>query len=144
MKRVTKKRLLWIGAVIVASVIVIIINDHLDDQRIRRRNLASGWCDELERALLIYKDDYPSVPITPAVLRQAAKEANISKDGKPLLDPWGHPYELRGSGTNDWRNVWSAGPDGKSGTKDDIHGRMRVAIERGSWFPWGIPVRGGM
>jgi len=39
-----------------------------------------------------------------------------------LLDPWGHPYHYRLPGMHnpDSFDVWSVGPDGVDGTKDDI------------------------
>ena len=35
-------------------------------------------------------------------------------------DPWGNPYRYQQPGTNADFDVWSAGPDGTSGTADDI------------------------
>ncbi|MGH7952451.1 MAG: type II secretion system major pseudopilin GspG [Limisphaerales bacterium] len=38
------------------------------------------------------------------------------------LDPWGHPYlySFPGKHNSNGYDLWSAGPDGKSGTDDDI------------------------
>jgi len=52
----------------------------------------------------------------------------IKADAVPL-DPWGHPYEYafpssHGQGVGKY-DVWSDGPDGTSGTADDI----------GNWMP---------
>jgi hypothetical protein len=38
--------------------------------------------------------------------------------GKPLRDPWGHPYQIRRSGSV--VNVVSGGPDGRIDTADDL------------------------
>jgi hypothetical protein len=38
--------------------------------------------------------------------------------GSRLQDPWGHPYQVRRTGTG--ASVISAGPDGKFGTPDDL------------------------
>ena len=43
----------------------------------------------------------------------------VQKSGKPIpLDPWEHPYEYKPNGTE--FDLRSAGPDGQSGTEDDI------------------------
>ncbi len=43
----------------------------------------------------------------------------VQKLGKPVpLDPWDHQYEYKPSGTE--FDLRSAGPDGQSGTEDDI------------------------
>jgi hypothetical protein len=38
--------------------------------------------------------------------------------GKPLRDPWGHPYQIRRTGSG--VSVVSGGPDGRIGTADDL------------------------
>jgi general secretion pathway protein G len=45
-----------------------------------------------------------------------------SEGGKTPVDPWGTPYLYRypGSHNTDRYDVWSAGPDRKEGTADDI------------------------
>jgi general secretion pathway protein G len=42
--------------------------------------------------------------------------------GKLPLDPWKNPYQYSYPGTHnkDGYDLWSMGPDGKDGTKDDI------------------------
>ena len=44
------------------------------------------------------------------------------KPDKELLDPWKQPYRYRCPGLHNPNSydVWSIGPDGKSGTDDDI------------------------
>jgi general secretion pathway protein G len=43
-------------------------------------------------------------------------------DGKIPKDPWGNDYlyECPGTHNRDAYDLWSAGPDGVSGTEDDI------------------------
>ena len=41
-----------------------------------------------------------------------------SMTSKPIVDPWGNPYEIRYRGGMNY-SVQSAGPDGKRGTEDD-------------------------
>jgi hypothetical protein len=40
--------------------------------------------------------------------------------GRPLRDPWGHPYQIRRTGSS--VSVVSGGPDGRIGTADDLAG----------------------
>jgi hypothetical protein len=42
--------------------------------------------------------------------------------GRPLQDPWGHPYQVRRTGTGPAgaASVISSGPDGRIGTADDL------------------------
>ncbi|MBI4572600.1 MAG: DUF4388 domain-containing protein [candidate division NC10 bacterium] len=52
----------------------------------------------------------------------------VRTQGRPFQDPWGHPYQVRRTGTADGAGpgagvgvrVASAGPDGRIGTPDDI------------------------
>ncbi|WP_206108038.1 type II secretion system protein GspG [Paludisphaera soli] len=37
-----------------------------------------------------------------------------------LTDPWGRPYQYRAEANSDRILVWSMGPDGRSGTSDDV------------------------
>ena len=42
--------------------------------------------------------------------------------GRPIQDPWGHPYQVRrtGTGPDGAASVISSGPDGRIGTADDL------------------------
>ncbi len=42
----------------------------------------------------------------------------LSPLGRPISDPWGHPYQIRRSGAG--VTLLSAGPDGRIGTSDDL------------------------
>jgi general secretion pathway protein G len=96
-----------------------------------RRKMAEQEIYGLDTALDMFKTDngyYPSG--TNALNDLMVKPAGATnwhqyyegRDGKILLDPWGHAflYEYPGKhGTNAY-DLSSAGPDGKFGTEDDI------------------------
>jgi len=46
----------------------------------------------------------------------------VKTHDKISLDPWGNPYQYQYPGTNnpDTFDLWSCGPDGISGTDDDV------------------------
>ncbi len=67
-------------------------------------------------------EDLYKQPADPAV---AEKWKGPYVEGKEIpKDPWGNPYGYRASGdelrNKDSFDLWSAGPDGKDGTEDDI------------------------
>lgn len=79
--------------------------------------------------LMAYKaatGDYPTGEESLAVLLQPNAKAGINEPllrGKDaLLDPWGRPYLYKCPGVKRpyAYDLWSAGPDGKDGTEDDI------------------------
>lgn len=79
--------------------------------------------------LTAYNKDVGNYPSTEEGL-QALIQAPAGKQGRwrgPYLrnlpeDPWGNPYQYRAPGTRNPRSydIWSNGPDGQSGTADDI------------------------
>ena len=89
----------------------------------------------VQQALDMYKVDNRSYPSTEeglkALLEKPADEARgvawdgpyLSEDTLPV-DPWGNSYRYEYPPTHgknrDMPNIWSAGPDGKDSTEDDI------------------------
>ncbi len=89
----------------------------------------------IEQALDYYKTELRNYPSTEeglgALLKKPADEARAQNWGGPYLDedalpvdPWGNAFRYEfppthGSST-DKPNIWSAGPDGKDETEDDI------------------------
>lgn len=80
-------------------------------------------------AFRIHNGRYPSTAEGLVALAQAPRglEASwhgpyIESDYRKLLDPWGHLYQYRSPGTHNPNgyDIWSLGPDGVSGTADDI------------------------
>ena len=67
----------------------------------------------------MYRSDYGRYPTNLQALTKAGPTGEPYLTG-PLLDPWGRPYQYGvTTGTPPYR-LWSAGPDGVSGTPDDI------------------------
>ncbi len=98
--------------------------------------------NSLKPSLFSYKLDVGDYPSTgeglQALLTAPAGKADRwrrpymdSPSGKVPLDPWGHEYQYAYPGTKNKGeyDLWSMGPDGQSGTADDI----------GNWPP---PVEG--
>ncbi|HWA07840.1 MAG TPA: type II secretion system major pseudopilin GspG [Opitutaceae bacterium] len=97
--------------------------------------------NSLKPALFAYKLDVGDYPSTQeglqALLTPPAGKADRwrrkyidSNTGKPPLDPWGREYQYAYPGVKnkDDYDLWSMGPDGQSGTADDI-GNWPVAAE---------------
>jgi hypothetical protein len=82
----------------------------LDQVRMVRARAELG---ELARDLERYVAATGSYPASLDLL--AARDPAL---GGRLLDPWGHPYQIRR--TDAGAAVFSAGPDGRSGTPDDL------------------------
>jgi len=89
--------------------------------------------DSLRVPLLRYRMDMGDYPTTAqgleALLQAPANSGTRWKGpylqvrgGSKQLDPWGQPYEYRGPGLKNPASydVFSAGPDRKAGTEDDI------------------------
>jgi hypothetical protein len=82
----------------------------LDRVRIARAQADLG---ELTRDLEQYLAATGGVPASLEVL--ATRDPSL---GRRLQDPWGHPYQIRRTETG--ASVFSAGPDGRVGTSDDL------------------------
>jgi general secretion pathway protein G len=79
----------------------------------------------------MYQQDVDSYPSTQsgleALRRQPSDVSSSNKWSGPYistevpLDPWGRPYQYLAPGKNNPDfDIWSMGPDGQSGTADDI------------------------
>jgi general secretion pathway protein G len=76
---------------------------------------ATTACGELRTKVQSYQVDHTGVCPT---LQAMKDEKEIDKTFSDN-DPWGHPYDISCEGGEIY--VSSMGPDGKSGTKDDIN-----------------------
>ena len=79
----------------------------------------------IKTALDLYKDDTGNFPRYLADLSQKPKEATNWHGPyleKVPVDPWGDPYVYQNPGRHKSRSydLFSDGPDGKPGTRDDI------------------------
>ena len=94
------------------------------------RNAAETQIGNFKRSLQLYAMDIRSFPATqqglqslvapPADLKNPArwKKGYLDSDTVPL-DPWDNPYQYELLDADTFR-IWSMGPDGSSGTDDDI------------------------
>lgn len=92
------------------------------------------YINTLSNALNMYQLHVGQYPTTEqgldALLNAPSDLLDQNKWGGPYLkdnaqthDPWGNPYQYEspgGSRSRDGFEVWSVGPDGQSGTEDDI------------------------
>ena len=101
----------------------------------------------MEQALEFYKVDNRTYPSTEeglkALVAKPADEARATNWAGPYLkettlpiDPWGNSYRYEYPPTQgkdqDLPNIWSAGPDGKDSTEDDIVNWKKGEGENGS------------
>ena len=105
---------------ILATAITMGVMGQLDDAKVQTARLKAN---EIAKAMDLYKirnDGYPSTGEGINALVNPGK-------GQPLfdelpVDPWDNPYNYANPGTRNSRrfDVWSNGPDGESGTADDV------------------------
>ena len=84
----------------------------------------------LETALKMYKVDNYAYPTTEQGIQALVKKPDIEPIPKRFpeegyvsrlpKDPWGNDYQLLNPGEHGKIDVFSMGPDGEAGTKDDI------------------------
>ena len=115
--------------VILASMVVVALGPI---QRKSRISAARAQVGLLKTPLQAYQLSIGSYPTTsqglPALRSSPTDLSNPSKWEGPYLesnvplDPWGNPYQYAcpGQHNQDSFDVWSSGPDGISGTQDDI------------------------
>lgn len=96
------------------------------------RQATQTQLSSLEQALDMYKIDARTYPNTEEGLKALLKAPEDETRGKnwagPYMDelpsdPWGNEYNYEyppTEGSKDIPNIWSNGPDGESGTEDDI------------------------
>jgi len=91
-------------------------------------HIVSGDLATIAMALQRFEIDAERFPTNEEGLNALlVRPANTSNWNGPYfikrpIDPWGNPYQYRtpGTGENKDFDLWSMGPDGKSGTEDDI------------------------
>ncbi|HEY9197856.1 MAG TPA: type II secretion system major pseudopilin GspG [Gammaproteobacteria bacterium] len=111
---------------ILAAIVVPRIMDRPDEARITK---ARQDIRALEAALNLYRLDNYTYPTTDQglealVTKPAAPEPPRWKEGGYVdrlpMDPWQHPYQFLNPGTHGAIDIYSMGPDGQSGSDDDI------------------------
>jgi general secretion pathway protein G len=88
--------------------------------------LAIGRCPSTEQGLNALRE-------APSDLKNAKRWAGpyLGKANEPLpLDPWGNDYQYLEEGDGENFKIWSMGPDGQSGTPDDVDPALERQQER--------------
>lgn len=92
-------------------------------------NAAKSQVNILDSTMDLYRLDMGSYPDSLESLRERPSDSKLSDKWRgPYLksplsaDPWGNDYQYLKDGkkNTDGYDLWSSGPDGKSGTDDDI------------------------
>ena len=92
-------------------------------------NVAKAQISVLKRAMKMYRLDMGGYPEKMEELREKPSDKDMAeKWTEPYLDeplgkdPWNNEYQYlaKGKKNPDGFDLWSNGPDGKSGTDDDI------------------------
>ncbi|CAG9298381.1 type II secretion system major pseudopilin GspG [Celerinatantimonas diazotrophica] len=116
--------------VIIALMATLIVPNLLGNKEKADQKKAQADVVALENALQMYKLDNGRYPTTEQGLKalvQKPQSAPIPRDYRHggyirrlPNDPWGNPYQMRSPGEHGDIDVFSDGPDGQPGTKDDI------------------------
>lgn len=114
---------------ILAAIIVPNVVGRAEDARIAK---AQADIRTLESALAMYRLDNGHYPSTDQGLEALVKKPsgnpsapNWRQGGYVKVlpkDPWGHAYQYLSPGQHGAYDIWSEGPDGITGDKDDIDG----------------------
>jgi type II secretion system protein G len=100
-----------------------------------KRSLAANQILRAQAALAAYAKDCGGYPSEKQGLKALVENPGLPAwagpylDPESLTDPWGNPLQYRVR--NNRPEVWSAGPDGQSGTDDDV----RWDAEEGGQVP---------
>ena len=114
---------LVLNAVIISIPLLLFLGDYLYGKRIERHNTACKEIFSIQRELEYFYFEHKGWPSE----TQGLAELNRNGTGPSisLIDPWGKPYGYRLEKSPERMEglspyVWSSGPDGVSGTDDDI------------------------
>lgn len=110
---------------ILAAIVVPRIMDRPDEAR---KVKAQQDIRALEAALNLYRLDNYAYPSTDqgleALSQKPVPDPPRWKEGGYVdrlpMDPWQHPYQYLSPGSHGSLDIYSMGPDGQSGTDDDI------------------------
>lgn len=129
---------LALNAVIISIPLLLFLQDYLFSKGIERHNKACGEIFTIQRELEYYYFEYKDWPSE----KQGLAELHRTSIGLPisLIDPWGKPYRYRLKKSSERKGalapyVWSSGPDGVSGTNDDIDDKTPRQMEHVNHWP---------
>lgn len=124
MKRIAE----WILIIVVIiGLLILLFPPHRHGHPISKSKIAQNDLHTISNVLLRFEVENDRFPTTEeGLMALRIKPANCPNWDGPYLDrdpidPWGTPYHYRypGTGGKDF-DIWSAGPDRKDGTEDDI------------------------
>jgi general secretion pathway protein G len=113
--------LIILGSIVTVSVIKLQRNAQMDGARLQIKTLESavqayqlavGSCPSTQQGL-------DALKAPPGDLRNPSKWTGPYLEKDIPADPWGTPYQYEAVSADQFR-IWSVGPDGGSGTEDDI------------------------
>lgn len=117
--------------VILVSLATLSIGVYSRVQKSQQIKVATAAINNLKSFLYAYYSDTNGYPTTSqglnALLQPPGDLKNPQRWSGPYVekvpdDPWGNPFQYASPGTHkqDEYDLWSLGPDGQSGTADDI------------------------
>jgi general secretion pathway protein G len=117
---------LMIVVIIMAALAGMVLPKLINRVDIAKEKIAEADIATISQALKMYKLDNGSYPTALNALMSAPTSSESWKgpyfEDDPV-DPWGNDYEYKspGSHKNISFDIWSPGPDGQSGTADDVN-----------------------
>lgn len=118
---------LMIVAIIIAALAGMVLPRVWPASDAAKTHIAQGDIAGIEVALKLYRLHHNRFPTTAEGLDVLLQHARVGGWDGPFLekkpiDPWGQPYRYRYPGTHNPAgfDLWSAGPDQREGSADDI------------------------
>lgn len=118
--------LVLIILVVIGSIVAPNVFGAKDAADIKAATAQVGFVKDAVPSYWLSMSKYPTA--INELIEKPSDQAEAEKWGRPYLeeslkpDPWGHEYQFVSPGKHnpDSFDVWSNGPDGNSGTADDI------------------------
>lgn len=106
---------------LIASIGTLAVRSRLRKAQI---NIAQSFIDGTAKtALELYYTDKGRYPKGDEGLKALVRQSSDDEDyylEKLEKDPWNEPYQYKSPGDHGAYDLWSKGPDGETGTEDDI------------------------
>lgn len=131
---------LVLNAIIISIPFLLFLQDHLYSKGIERHNNACSEILNIQRELEYFRLEHKGWPSE----EQGLEELHRNSIGPPisfsLIDPWGKPYRYRLEKSSERKDgfipyVWSSGPDGVSGTDDDVDDKTPRQMKHVNHWP---------
>jgi hypothetical protein len=119
--KILKRPLIVIGSIMIAGLVLRMLAAQIEANQARARFPIREQCTDFEDALRLYKEihgTYPSITNGLGFLLNDEDCKKLLKNTN-LVDAWGTPFRYKSGAI--FPEVYSAGPDQKFDTPDDIH-----------------------